>query len=50
MPFSLAQSSFIPELSEKDAMTVCMICGSQLKIKAFDFRPDLEIDVTKDID
>ena len=45
MPLDITKKNFIPDITE-DSMIVGMICGSLLKIKTFDFRPDLILNLS----
>jgi hypothetical protein len=44
LSYNSTKRNFIHGL-QSDAMIVCMICGSTMKIKAFDFRPDIAIKI-----
>jgi hypothetical protein len=45
VPFAMAKSTFFSDLTD-DSMIVAMICGSHLKLRSFDFRPDLTLNLS----
>ena len=45
VPLEMAKSTFFKDLTD-DSMVVAMICGSHLKLRTFDFRPDLILNLT----
>ena len=45
VPFEMAKSTFFKDLTD-DSMIVAMICGSHLKVRSFDFRPDLTLNLS----
>ena len=42
IPFNMTKKNFLPDILS-DSMITAMVCGSIMKIKAFDFRPDITI-------